>query len=324
MKRFKNLIWVLPMLAFLGLASCEDNYITGDNAGDVVKVYLPGAANENNLYSILDGGEIVIDTTTKTVNFPISVFRSGFAKYEPLTVDVAVDDAKVNSLVQAGALPENTVTMSADDYVLDENCELTDQTFLLKGAIIPKIKLSKLDDYEGKTVAMAVNISNPSMYEINEEMNTIVFYFDVDELRANYLSISIDIVNPGFEDNYSGWETESGAAELKNATGREGNDLNFWSSSVTSGYVLQSIDDLPNGNYTVSAWYKMAGNNMYLYANGESLTLTPTGSWIQVSLDFTVTNHVAEFGFKAIDAGGNFSAWEPWCDMDDFTLIQKL
>lgn len=324
MKIHKGLIFGLTALLAATVPSCKKDTIKGESSNEVVQVYLPAAGNPDGLLSILDKSPVKVDLLSNTVNFSIPIYRGGFISNEPFTVDVSVDDKKVADLIAKGALPANTVLLNASSYLLNTKDSVRADNFIVKGTIVPKLKLDQLMQYAGKTAALAIRISNPSKYTINEQMNTVVMYFDVDKLSKDYLRVPINIVNPGFENGYAGWVTQAGLGELKNAGGMTGKDLNFWTSKVTSAHVLQTVNDLPNGNYTLSAWYKSAGTNMYVYANGKLLLLSPANSWTAVNLDFTVTEKKAEFGFKAIDATGNFSVWEPWCDMDDFTLIRHL
>lgn len=321
--KIKRAIIGISILSVLAIVSCEKETEKRD-VNQTVKVYLPASAGENNVFSVLDSGKVVVDTAKNTVNFPIPVYRGGSLNLESFVVDVTVDEAKVNQLIQAGLVPANTVVLPADCYDIDTKDTVKRADFVLKGTITPKVKLSKLPTYAGKIAAIGIKISNPTKFELNDEMSSTVMLIDIDKLVSSYLTIPITVVNPGFESNYTGWATITGAAELKNASGRSGKDLNYWSSSVTSGSVLQTITGLRNGNYTLSAWYKAAGTNMYMVANDQKLALTPQGNWTQVTIKFTVSNRTAVFGFKAESAGGNFGAWEPWCDMDDFTLILNL
>lgn len=314
----------LSCLAVLAITSCKKDKIDEYAADQISKVYMPWAVGTKGYFSVLDSGKIVVDTSKNTVNVPVPVRRGGFVNTDQSIVDVSFDDQKVNALIQDGTLPANTVLLPSDCYTLESKDTVIMKDFAMKGTVTPKIKLDKLPAYAGKKVAIAVKISNSSKYDINADQNTVVLFIDVDRLVASYLMIPIAIVNPGFENNYNGWITVAGAAELKNTTGRTGKDLNFWSSSVTSGSVLQSFSNLRNGNYTLSAWYKSAGTGMFMVANDVQVALTPQGNWTKISIDFTVTDHTAQIGFQAVNAGGNFGAWEPWCDMDDFTLTLKL
>lgn len=324
MKTHKGLILGLTAFVLTAVTSCKKETLKGVQSNDAAEVYLPAAANENGLFSVLDKGTVVVDVATQTVNFAIPVYRGGFLKHEPFTVDVTVDNSKIAGLISSGALPANTVLLNADSYTLNAKDSLVSKDFIVKGAIVPKVKLNKLADYAGKTVALAIKISNPSKYQVNEKMNTVVIYFDVDQLKKGYLRVPVKIVNPAFEDNYTGWVTNAGLGELKSPAGRSGKDLNFWTSKVTNAHVLQTVRNIPNGDYTLSVWYKSAGTNMYVYVNGNLIPLPATTAWTQINVDFAVTDQTAEFGFKAVNATGNFAVWEPWCDMDDFSLVQRL
>lgn len=324
MKTHKRLMYGLAALVLTAVLSCKKETINGVKSNDVVEVYFPAAQNVNSLFPVLSQGAVAVNPTARTIGFAVPVYRGGFLEQEDFTVDVTVDDKRVTDLISSGVLPANAVLLKAGDYTLNAKESVTSKNLIMKGAVTPIMKLQDLDKYDGKVAALAVKISNPSKYKINDEQNTVVLYFDVDVLKKNYLTVPVKIVNADFENGYTGWVTSAGLGELKNATGRSGKDLNFWTGAVTNAHVLQTVNNLPNGNYTVTAWYKSAGTNMYIYANGKSKLLTPTTSWTLVTLAFEVTDQKAEFGFKAIGATGNFSVWEPWCDMDDFSVTQHL
>ncbi|ALL06949.1 hypothetical protein AQ505_16515 [Pedobacter sp. PACM 27299] len=324
MKIHKNISYGFVLLAMSAVLSCKKQTIIGVKSNEVVAVYFPAAQNPNGLFPILSKGSLSIDPIARTVGLTIPIYRGGFLEQETFTVDIAVDNRQITSLISSGALPVNTVPLDGADYTLDPKVSVSSKDMIMKGAAVPVLKLDRLDKYAGKTIALGVQMTNPSKYKLNEEQNTVVVYLDVDVLKRDYLTIPLKVINAGFENGYEGWVTSAGEAELKNANGRTGKDLNFWTGKVTSGHVLQTINNLPNGNYTVSAWYKSAGTNMFIYANGKSKLLSATTTWTPISLDFQVAEKKAEFGFKAIGATGNFSVWEPWCDMDDFTVIQNL
>lgn len=325
MKTHKSLMYGLTVLVLTAVLSCKKDTINGVKSNAVVEVYLPAAQNQNGLFPVLSQGKVVVDPIARTIGFTIPVYRGGFLEHESFTVDVSVDDKRVTDLISSGALPANTVLLKAADYTLKPKEEVVSKDLIMKGSIVPTVKLADLDKYDGKIAALAVKISNSSKYKVNDEQNTVVLYFDVDILKKDYLTVPVTIVNPAFENGYAGWVTSTGpGGEFKNPDGRTGKDMNFWTNTVTDAHALQTVNNLPNGNYSVTAWYKSAGTNMYIYANGKSKLLTPTTVWTQVTLAFEVTDKKAEFGFKAIGATGNFSVWEPWCDMDDFSVTQHL
>lgn len=167
----------------LAIASCKQEYLEGIKSNPAVKVYLPAAEKPNGLMDLLADGKLAIDSAANTANFAVAVYRGGESNFDPLTVDVGVDNTAIAGLIQSGALPANTVTLDAADYILAAKDSVVLDNHIMKGNIVPKIKIAALSKYTGKIAALGIKISNASKQEVNADLNKAIIFFDADELK---------------------------------------------------------------------------------------------------------------------------------------------
>lgn len=126
------------------------------------------------------------------------------------------------------------------------------------------------------------------------------------------------VLNPTFEaDRISvstpvGWSATNGSNSQDGRTGR----WSWWLSGSSS--LSQTVEELPNGTYTLAVWAKSNSPGAELFIQdhgGATMTASiPTGSsWTQVTLEeIEVTAGQAEVGVTTNGQGVN---------VDDFTLI---
>jgi hypothetical protein len=189
MKTHASSILKLSACALLMMVlSCKQEFLQGPKTTESVKVYLPQAEKANGLVAALNDSKLAVDTIAHTANFSIPVYRGGESAFDPLTVDVTVDNTSIAGLVASGALPANTVVLDAADFTLATKDTVALDNNIMKGNIIPKIKIAALDKYSGKVLALGVKITNSSKQEVNTAMNKVIIYFDADGL--------IDAVTP--------------------------------------------------------------------------------------------------------------------------------
>jgi len=130
------------------------------------------------------------------------------------------------------------------------------------------------------------------------------------------------IVNPSFETgNTTGWTYETsndhGAKANSNATytmtNCDGDYLfNIWSSG---NQISQTIEDLPNGTYKLSAVIATdGGHKVQLNANGKNIQIDAVekGTGVKGELEFNVLNNKATIGAEGVD--------KYWYKVDDFRL----
>ena len=147
---------------------------------------------------------------------------------------------------------------------------------------------------------------------------------------------SIFIVNPSFETgNTTGWNHGSSAdTGAKNYDLNPGKDGTYVFNSWWTGVPLtQTIANLPNGTYTLSAYIGSSDDSndgkVFLTANGDHSTVftftTKTQNvGVLCSYEFNVTNHSATIGIVGGAADGSYvegGYW--WYKVDNFKLSYK-
>lgn len=154
-------------------------------------------------------------------------------------------------------------------------------------------------------------------------------YRQVNVSEENPLDKTEYITNPDFEESTNGWQLENLVAQNNNSfTKKNGSTyLEKWtgSGSVGSGYVKQTIKNLPNGIYklTVAAQNYTQSNTTkkntgaYIYAGDQQETVYTPANY---SVQFTSIAGEVEIGFMAENATGN------WICVDNFrlSLIGKM
>ena len=137
------------------------------------------------------------------------------------------------------------------------------------------------------------------------------------------------ILNPGYDadrvsqEKLAGW-TKSGTGNSNASGARTGRFcMQQWSDSAFKGTMYQDVT-LPNGVYTLRAWYKSSGgqNSSYVYIKGyggddkQVKVNTKTDSWTEIVIpDVQVTNGTCQVGIYSDGNAGN------WVKVDDFSLI---
>jgi hypothetical protein len=180
--RIKSSILKSTILLLLVLAACKQETIQSIKVTESVKVYFPDAEKSNGLLDGMKQTELLVDSVSKTVNFPIPVYRGGFSDLQTFTVDASVDNSTIDALIQAGSLPANTIVLDPNSFTINQKDTIKKDNNILKGLVIPMIKIASLNSYSGKTIALGLKISNPSKYTVNENLNKVIIYVNVDDL----------------------------------------------------------------------------------------------------------------------------------------------
>lgn len=175
---------ILGILLLLQMG-CKQETLIGEKAtgNEPYKIYFLNATGKGLINGLAATG-MTVDITDKTAAFPISVFRGGQAGSEPVTVKVTADNSLIQSLIQSGDLPANTVVPDAGTYSFNEEITLSVDHDMMKGSLLPKIKIPGLGQYGGKTIALGFKIASASRYTINETMDKVVLFVNVDELAG--------------------------------------------------------------------------------------------------------------------------------------------
>ncbi|MGI4871957.1 MAG: glycosyl hydrolase 53 family protein [Janthinobacterium lividum] len=141
------------------------------------------------------------------------------------------------------------------------------------------------------------------------------------------------VYNPGFEysaatQNPLGWTTTSAADASADYTETGGHSSQFrlthYKATAYAVTTSQSLNSLPSGTYTLSAWAQSGGGQTtcQLYAQpfgstAQALTLPATTTWTAISIPgIMVTNGQLEIGLRSVAAAGNY------CSLDDVVLVR--
>lgn len=174
----------------LGSVSCALQSCQKDDDHSVFgieKVYMPQALQSGGIdltYQVPTGIDSAsrnysIDPMAGTVHIILGVSRSGMQSSPGFSVKVSSDADTVAAAISSGAL--TAVELPAKDYTLPESVSIpagkTEATFDLS------IGIPVLKAYAGKKVALAVRITDPSRYMLNEDFNETIVVIDVDALN---------------------------------------------------------------------------------------------------------------------------------------------
>lgn len=192
----------LYILLLLSLFSCEreSSLLEPGNA----RIYMPAAVK--GIYNVplvgttLAAKNFSIDSVSRKVNIPLSVYISGRQQSSAFTVKTAINAdtvlalSKVNMLQGAAVFPVAACTAPAQVTVAEGNQHADFQV---------AIDMDTLWKYEGGKIAFAVTISEPSAYELNDNITTAVIVMEVDPvlygplltLTSNYIKNAGPIFN---------------------------------------------------------------------------------------------------------------------------------
>ena len=152
----------------------------------------------------------------------------------------------------------------------------------------------------------------------------------------------IMLVNPGFEQDLTGWTIETdyqgqyGFTSSKDAI-RTGNfGLNFYAAQTHhfpmapqetpwNGVIYQIVSGLADGIYEFKAYADAVGEGMYLWASsgGEDFKVPIKSATNELNvLEFSVKGGEAKVGFICIDADGE-AKFAPYFHADDVELWKK-
>ena len=174
----------LLMSLSLVIFSCRRDVLTGTVVHDTTKglVYFPDAKNGDSSVIAALGANYTIDTTANTINFTLPVFRGGFSDFSSFVVNVGADNSSIPSLIQSGALPQNTVALDTSSYSLSATDTISYTDGIMKGVVMPRIKVGGLGKYSGKYAAIGIVAKSANGFDVNTSMNKEVIYFPVDSL----------------------------------------------------------------------------------------------------------------------------------------------
>ncbi len=286
-------------------SACKQETIEGGKAtgNEPYKVYFLNGENKGIINGIQET-KLVIDAAAKTANFPVPIFRGGQAGSEPFTVDVAVDNTTIAGLVQSGDLPANTVVLDAGSYTLSEKDTLSVEHDMMKGNALLKIKIESLGQYAGRNVAIGLKITGTTRYTINENMNKVVLYFNVNEIAglihfpaAGSNDGKINVLSSGYTVNHT-----ANTVELPVPVEREGfaNLGAFTVDVITDNSTIAGLiqsGKLPSNTITLSADDYTLDPKVTLSKAGDAITGNALAK-IKISSLNQYSGKKAVFGLK--------------------------
>ena len=143
---------------------------------------MPEVAGRQGVIAGLADGQLSVDTTAKTADFSITVYRGGFGDTSTFSVEAGVNNDLIEPLISSGALPAGTVPLGSDAYTMVTTVPLQYQDGVMQGRLQPRISIAALSAYTGKTVAIGMELKSSTKFSINDTMRKVVIYFNVDSL----------------------------------------------------------------------------------------------------------------------------------------------
>jgi len=177
MKRFKNrtLQLTIAILMLVGFNACEQDDSAKDYGDSLI--YMPQSVNFslglNAIYPVPassngvspTGSNYTVDEQNGKIKIMLGASLSGTVR-GAYTVDIKVNQDTVRQLLEAGTLGENYLAMPATSFTLPAQLvvsESGDGTFYLE----VDNKLIVNPDYFGKHLVLAVQLVNPSKYNLD-------------------------------------------------------------------------------------------------------------------------------------------------------------
>jgi len=130
------------------------------------------------------------------------------------------------------------------------------------------------------------------------------------------------LVNPGFEDGLTGWQTAgtAGAAHV-DATGHTGEGrLTHWAATDYTATTAQTVRDLRPGWWTVRAWVKSGGalstSRLEIVQDRKVTTSTVLPNtelgdgWVQIAATARVHGRTATIRLTTSAPGGSWATWD--------------
>lgn len=268
MKQFlKNILPGMFCLAVLSLASC--NKI--DTPKGTAKIYMPAALSN----SYLVPGSIknyVADKAAKKLHIPLYLFRSGSQAQEQFTVDIATDDATANKLISDGTV-DKTKAMVAPAGVYSMPASANGGQDSSSFEVV--FDANKLNEYLGKILVLSIRLTNPSKYQLNDNLSILNIVLDVDGVMLGaktdvsdkyltntghpFVALSISTVDPrrgvlagwvesnsvkNFEGGiFGGWDNYGGGGFMSMER--------YGSPEIPNGKIYQTVK-LPAGKYVLT------------------------------------------------------------------------
>lgn len=255
MKKLKATFKILGISLglMLVIGNCKQDYLQGIKTEVKAKVYIPVVAGQTGIIAGLTDGQMTLDTTAKTANFSVNVFRGGFGDTSAFTVQAAVNNELITEPGKQGILPQGTIALGAEAYTLNTDIPMTYQDGVIQGRIRTSVKIGALSAYSGKTVAIPLELKSSSKFTINDSMRQVVLYFNVDSLLDEAVPPT-NLIDPG------GWQILHIAAN-DNVLFTVNEDGSVLATGGNNGHqgVFQAVQVQAGKSYTINLHVKGSG-----------------------------------------------------------------
>lgn len=250
--------YILAACLLFILSACKQEYLQGPVVKAAAQVYLPQASQPQGMLDVLNTSTFKQDTVAGTINFAIPVYRGGETNLSALTVNVSADNSTIPGLMFAGQMGANTVILDPSDYILPATDSVTVSNNIMKGMIIPKIKIASLSKYSGKIAALGIKISNASKYSVNDTLKRVILFFKVDDLIAAITPVVNEIVTA----NWTSMVITPGASFTVNADGSalamgNGGHAEIWQAVTVLANKPYKIDMNVAGSGASNTWFEV-------------------------------------------------------------------
>ncbi|WP_353129863.1 DUF5013 domain-containing protein [Parapedobacter pyrenivorans] len=250
MKRNK-LAWIGAMVGCLaiGVSACSKSV---DAPSGAAKIYMTAATNP--VFNVpANPKNYLVDKENGKLVVPVYIGRSGLQEQQSFTLEVRADDAAAQQLISGGVLAANAVVAPADVYSMPTSVSAGKD----HSAFDVVFDANKLNSYLGKQLVLTIQLSNPSKFELNENLSKLNVVLDVDPVM---LGTKVEVTNqyiknsghPFIASVYDGarrgvladWTT---SASVKNY---EGGTLGGFDNYGNGGFMSMerySSPEIPNG-----------------------------------------------------------------------------
>lgn len=182
----KCIVLLLPFGLSLSIVSCQKDPNKID--WGIAKIYMPqaeivsGGINNNYPVPWSSGNGVenyTIDSSQNTLNVILGVYRSGLESLDGYSVQISTNSDTVNHMISNGTLT-NSALLPSDAYTMPSSVSVQngqrETTFLL--TVNKTVLDTKYVSLKGEQLVLAVTISNPSKYSLNESLSTTIVIID--------------------------------------------------------------------------------------------------------------------------------------------------
>ena len=164
----------------LNITSCAELELEPGEAKIYITKSVDGAI-------ILTPENVQVDKKDKKLTFAFGISRSGRQVAESYSVELSVDNENV---------PDGTIPLKSNQYLLTtaegealgKNIKISDGS--VHKSILLTLPAAVFNENIGKKLSLNLRISNPSKYELNENMSEVSIVADVSNFVGSYVDVT--------------------------------------------------------------------------------------------------------------------------------------